>query len=112
MKVIIVHIKPFLTEQIAEALASIGVIGVTVTEAKGFERGKTRKEIYRGTEFEIPYETTTQLEIITQDNRIDEAVELIESINRHYGITDAKIIIKNMDDTIRIRDGVHGDDTL
>ena len=112
MKVIIVYIKPFLTEQIAEALAGIGVVGVTVTEAKDFEQGKTRKEIYRGTEFEIPYEATTQLEIITHDNRVDEAVELIESINRHYEITDTKIIIKNMDDTIRIRDGVHGDDTL
>lgn len=112
MKVLIAIIKPFLTEQIAEALAGIGIVGVTVSESKDFDQGKSHKEIYRGTEYVVPYEPTTKLEIITQDHRVDEAIALIQSINKQYDSPDYKIIVKNMDDTIRIRDGSHGDDTL
>lgn len=112
MKVLIVYIQPFLTEQIAEALAEIDIVGITVTEAKDFENGKSHTELYRGTEFNLPYVATMQLEIITQDDRVDNAIELIRTIHKQYNIDDLKIIVKSMDNTIRIRDGKHGDETL
>lgn len=99
MKVLIVHIHPFVSEKIAEALAGIGIVGVTVSQSKEYERG-------------IPEDERVQIEVITHDERIDDAIDLIKQITRQYNVSDADIIVKNMDDTIRIRDGKHGEDTL
>lgn len=112
MKVIIAFVQPSLTEKIAEALAGIGIVGATATNSKEFGPDGGHSVNYRGVDFELPYNVETQLEIITHDDRVNDAVELIESITRQNNAPEAKIIIKNMDNSIRIRDGGHGDDIL
>lgn len=112
MKVVIAYIEPSLTEKIAEALAGIGIIGATATDAREFGPGEFRPINYRGVESEQPYSKETQLEVITQDNRVNEVVEMIKSIATQSDFPKVKILVKSMDDTIRIRDGSHGDEIL
>ena len=112
MKIIIAYIDPSLVEPIAEALAGIGIIGATATTAKDFGAGKFKPLYPHGADNEQPFTMETQLEVITQDLRVDEAVEIIKTVCERHRQPAAKIIIKVMDDSVRIRDGGHGEDVL
>ena len=112
MKTVKAVIRPHLYEKVAEALASIGVVGVTATDCMGHGRQKGHETIYRGTEYEVKYVPKTNLEIVVDDKRVDEVVELLESIAKSGKVGDGKIFIKPVDDAIRIRDGHRGDQVL
>ena len=105
-------IRPDLYEKVAEALAAIGVVGITATECMGHGRQKGHKEIYRGAEYEVKYVPKTNLEIVVSDDRVDDVVQLLETHARSGKVGDGKIFIKDTNDAIRIRDGQHGDDVL
>ena len=112
MKIITAFVQPELAEEIAGMLAGIGIVGTTATTSKDFGASETHSVNYRGLEFELPYSIETQLEVVTHDDRVSDAVELIKSIISQNQVPDVKIIIKTMDDSIRIRDGSHGEDIL
>jgi nitrogen regulatory protein P-II 1 len=109
MKLIIAVIKPFKLEEVKEALAAIGVEGMTVTEVKGFGRQKGHTEIYRGSEYTVDFLPKTKLEIVVTDDLVAKAVDAIAASAKTGKIGDGKIFVQNVVDVIRIRTDERGD---
>ena len=103
MKLIIAVIKPFKLEEVKEALAAIGVEGMTVTEVKGFGRQKGHTEIYRGSEYTVDFLPKVKLEIILGEALVDKAVAAILKGAKTGKIGDGKIFVLPVDEAIRIR---------
>jgi nitrogen regulatory protein P-II 1 len=112
MKTIKAVVRPHLYEEIAEALAAIGVVGITATDCMGHGRQKGHKEVYRGTEHDAKFVSKINLEVVVQDDRVNDVVEVLETRAKSGKVGDGKIFIKDMDDAIRIRDGQHGNQVL
>ena len=109
MKKIDAIIKPFKLEDVKEALASIGVEGMTVCEVKGFGRQKGHTEIYRGSEYTVDFLPKIKLEIVLADSRVDTAVEAIVKAAKTGKIGDGKVFVSTIDNAIRIRTGETGE---
>lgn len=103
MKLIIAIIKPFKLEEVKEALAGIGIEGMTVTEVKGFGRQKGHTEIYRGSEYTVDFLPKVKLEIAVPDEIKDKAIETIVRGAKTGKIGDGKIFVVPLEDVIRIR---------
>jgi len=112
MKIIKAVVRPHLYEDLAEALAGIGVVGVTATECMGYGRQKGHTAVYRGAEYDVKFVSKVNLEIVVEDDRVEDVVRLIESVARSGEVGDGKIFIKELDDAIRIRDGQRGNRVL
>ena len=112
MKTIKAVVRPHLYEEIAEALAAIGVVGITATDCMGHGRQKGHKEVYRSTEHDAKFVSKINLEVVVQDDRVNDVVEVLETRAKSGKVGDGKIFIKDMDDAIRIRDGQHGNQVL
>jgi nitrogen regulatory protein P-II 1 len=102
-------IKPFKLEEVKEALASVGIQGLTVTEVKGFGRQKGHKELYRGAEYVVEFLPKVKLEIVITDEKLQSVVEAIVKAASTGRIGDGKIFVYNIEDAIRIRTGESGD---
>lgn len=109
MKLIIAVIKPFKLEEVKEALAGIGVEGMTVTEVKGFGRQKGHTEIYRGSEYTVDFLPKTKLEIVVGDDLAAKAVDVIAAAAKTGKIGDGKIFVQNVLDVVRIRTDERGE---
>lgn len=103
MKKIEAIIKPFKLEEVKEALAEIGVEGMTVTEVKGFGRQKGHTEIYRGSEYTVDFLPKIKLEIVLGDDKFAEAVTVIIKAARTGKIGDGKIFVMPVEEVVRIR---------
>jgi len=112
MKLIIAVIKPFKLEEVKEALAGIGVEGMTVTEVKGFGRQKGHTEIYRGSEYTVDFLPKTKLEIVVGDDLAPKAVEAITAAAKTGKIGDGKIFVLSVEDVIRIRTDERGESAV
>jgi len=112
MKKIEAIIKPFKLDEVKEALADIGVLGLTVTEVKGFGRQKGHTELYRGAEYVVDFLPKVKLEVIVEDTMAARVVEAIETAARTGRIGDGKIFVTNIEDAVRIRTGERGTDAL
>lgn len=112
MKLITAIIKPFKSDDVRQALAEVGVNGVTMTEVKGFGRQKGHTELYRGAEYVIDFLPKTKLEVAVPDSIAEQAIEAICSASNTGQIGDGKIFVTNLEQTIRIRTGETGDDAL
>jgi len=108
MKMITAVVKPFKLDDVREALAGIGVQGVTVTEVKGFGRQKGHTELYRGAEYVVDFLPKVKLELALADDMVDSAIEAITSAAQTGKIGDGKIFISDLQDVIRIRTGETG----
>ncbi|MEZ5529565.1 MAG: P-II family nitrogen regulator [Porticoccaceae bacterium] len=108
MKMITAVVKPFKLDDVREALAAIGVQGVTVTEVKGFGRQKGHTELYRGAEYVVDFLPKVKLELALSDDMVDSAIEAITSAAQTGKIGDGKIFISDLQDVIRIRTGETG----
>ena len=109
MKKIEAIIKPFKLEEVKEALGSVGIQGVTVTEVKGFGRQKGHKEMYRGAEYVVEFLPKLKLEIVVTNDLAGKATEAICNAASTGRIGDGKIFILPVEDAIRIRTGETGD---
>src|ERR1700674_1187792 len=109
MKKIEAIIKPFKLEDVKEALAELGVEGMTVSEVKGFGRQKGHTEIYRGSEYTVDFLPKIKLEVVLSDALIDQAVTVIVGAAWTGKIGDGKVFVSNVDEAIRIRTDEHGD---
>ena len=109
MKLIIAIIKPFKLDAVKEALTSVGVEGMTVTEVKGFGRQKGHTEIYRGSEYTVDFLPKVKIEIVVSDDFRDKVVTAIVSAAKTGKIGDGKIFVLPLEDVIRIRTDEHGD---
>jgi nitrogen regulatory protein P-II 1 len=112
MKKIEAIIKPFKLEDIKDALSEIGVLGMTVTEVKGFGRQKGHTELYRGSEYVVDFIPKVKLEIVVSDAISDKVLEVIQTKGKTGKIGDGKIFVSNIDDAIRIRTGQRGEDAI
>jgi len=109
MKKIEAIIKPFKLDEVKDALNTIGVQGITVTEVKGFGRQKGHTELYRGAEYVVDFLPKVKLEIIAADNLVAKIIETIETAAKTGRIGDGKIFIIPVEEVVRIRTGERGD---
>ena len=112
MKMINAIIKPFKLDEVREALSSIGVQGITVTEVKGFGRQKGHTELYRGAEYVVDFLPKVKLEVAIAESLLDQAVEAIENAARTGKIGDGKIFVSSLESVVRIRTGETGQEAL
>jgi nitrogen regulatory protein P-II 2 len=112
MKLIKAIIKPFKLDDVREALTSIGVEGLTVSEVKGFGRQKGQTEIYRGAEYAISFLPKVKIEVAIPDARLDTVVNAIQTAANTGRIGDGKIFILDLANVVRIRTGETGDDAI
>ncbi len=112
MKKIEAIIKPFKLEEVKEALAEIGVQGMTVTEVKGFGRQKGHTEIYRGSEYTVDFLPKVKLETIVDSEQAQAVAEAIVKSANTGKIGDGKVFISNVEEAIRIRTGETGNDAV
>lgn len=112
MKKIDAIIKPFKLEDVKDALATVGVEGLTVTEVKGFGRQKGHTEIYRGSEYTVDFLPKIKLEIVLEDDQVEAAVEAIVKSAKTDKIGDGKVFISSIDSVMRIRTGETGADAI
>jgi len=112
MKLITAVVKPFKLDDVREALADVGVQGITVSEVKGFGRQKGHTELYRGAEYVVDFLPKVKLEIAIDDAQVDTVVEAITKSAQTGKIGDGKIFITNLEEVIRIRTGETGSDAV
>ena len=105
MKKIEAIIKPFKIDDAKQALAEIGIQGMTVTEVKGFGRQKGHTELYRGAEYVVDFLPKIKVEIVVGDDMADKVVEAVSGAANTGRIGDGKIFVSTLDDVIRIRTG-------
>lgn len=109
MKLVIAVVKPFKLDEVREALAEIGVNGLTVTEVKGFGRQKGHTELYRGAEYVVDFLPKVKIEAIVTDDILDRVLEAIQKSARTGKIGDGKIFVVDLEQVIRIRTGEEGE---
>ena len=109
MKKIEAIIKPFKLEEVKDALAELGIEGMTVSEVKGFGRQKGHTEIYRGSEYTVDFLPKIKLEVVLPDSRLDIAIDAIIKAAKTGKIGDGKIFVSSVEDAIRIRTDEKGD---
>lgn len=112
MKLITAIIKPFRLDDVRNALAEVGVNGMTVTEVKGFGRQRGHTELYRGAEYVVDFLPKSKIEIAVSDELSERAIEAIVTAARTGKVGDGKIFVSEIEQTIRIRTGDTGDGAL
>ena len=112
MKRIDAIIKPFKLEDVKEALTEVGIVGMTVTEVKGFGRQKGHTEIYRGSEYTVDFLPKLKLELVVADDQAANAVKSVQAAANTGKIGDGKIFITSVESATRIRTGETGEDAL
>ena len=112
MKLVTAIIKPFKLDEVREALAAVGVQGITVTEVKGFGRQKGHTELYRGAEYVVDFLPKVKVEVAIRDDMLDQVIETIEKSASTGKIGDGKIFVFDVEQVIRIRTGETGEEAL
>jgi nitrogen regulatory protein PII len=109
MKKIEAIVKPFKLEEVKDALAAVGIEGMTVSEVKGFGRQKGHTEIYRGNEYTVDFLPKIKIEIVLADNAVQNAVDAIVKAAKTGKIGDGKVFVSPIEDVIRIRTEERGE---
>lgn len=112
MKLVMAVIKPFRLEEVRQALSTLGVSGMTVTEVKGYGRQKGHTEIYRGAEYTVNFVPKILLEVAVASERVERVVDAITTAARTGEIGDSKIFVTTLDHVVRIRTGETDSDAL
>ncbi|MCU0934258.1 MAG: P-II family nitrogen regulator [Thiobacillaceae bacterium] len=109
MKKIEAIIKPFKLDEVREALSTLGVSGLTVTEVKGFGRQKGHTELYRGAEYVVDFLPKVKIELVVADSMVEAALDAIVKAARTGKIGDGKIFVSSVEQVVRIRTGETGE---
>ncbi|MCL1074176.1 P-II family nitrogen regulator [Shewanella dokdonensis] len=112
MKKVEAVIKPFKLDDVREALAEIGITGMTVLEVKGFGRQKGHTELYRGAEYMVDFLPKVKIELVIQDDLLDQALDVIVDVARTGKIGDGKIFVTEVERVIRIRTGEENEEAV
>ena len=112
MKLVTANIKPFKLDEVREALAAVGVQGITVTEVKGFGRQKGHTELYRGAEYVVDFLPKVKVEAAVSEGILEQVIEAIEKSASTGKIGDGKIFVFDLETVIRIRTGETGEEAL
>jgi nitrogen regulatory protein P-II 2 len=105
MKIVMAIIKPFKLDEVRDALISVGIQGLTVTEVRGYGRQKGHTEIYRGSEYLVSFLPKIKIEIAVETEQVDKVVDAIASAAKTGQIGDGKIFVFSLDHAVRIRTG-------
>jgi nitrogen regulatory protein P-II 1 len=109
MKLVTAVVKPFKLDEVREALAEVGVTGLTVTEVKGFGRQRGHTELYRGAEYVVDFLPKVKIEVVVAEDRMEAAVDAIIGAARTGKIGDGKIFVTDVTQVVRIRTGERDD---
>ena len=112
MKLVTAIVKPFKLDDVQEALKSAGVVGMTVSEVRGFGRQGGHTETYRGAEYKIDFVPKVKIDVVTADETVDAIIEAISTAASTGKIGDGKIWVTDVDDLVRIRTGERGADAV
>ena len=112
MKMVMAIVKPFKLDDVREALAEVGVQGITVTEVKGFGRQRGHTELYRGAEYVVDFLPKVKVEAAISDGLVEQVIEAIEKSANTGKIGDGKIFVFDLEQVVRIRTGETGADAL
>ena len=112
MKMVMAVVKPFKLDEVREALAAIGVQGLTVTEVKGFGRQKGHTELYRGAEYVVDFLPKVKIEAAVDDGVVERVIEAIEASARTGKIGDGKVFVVPIEEAVRIRTDERGDSAV
>ena len=112
MKIVMAIIKPFKLEEVRDALTSLGVHGLTVTEVKGYGRQKGHTEIYRGAEYAVSFLPKLKIEVAVASELVSKVIEAITSAAKTGQIGDGKIFVFPIEQAVRIRTGERDNDAL
>ena len=112
MKIVMAIIKPFKLDEVKDALAEVGVQGMTVTEVKGFGRTGGKKEVYRGSAYVVDFVPKVKVEVVVADEIVHQVLDAIEKSAKTGRIGDGKIFIMSVEETVRIRTGERGKDAI
>ena len=112
MKKIEAIIKPFKLDDVREAIAEVGITGMTVTEVKGFGRQKGHTELYRGAEYVVDFLPKMRIEVVVPDDVVDGVVEAVVKAANTGKIGDGKVFVSPVDEAVRIRTGDSGEEAL
>ena len=109
MKLLKCVVRPSALEEVKEALSQLGVMGMTVSEVKGFGRQKGHKEVYRGAEYNIEFTPTIEVDGVVSNELTEQAVSAVRDAAQSGRIGDGKIFVLSVDDVVRIRTGETGE---
>ena len=112
MKIVMAIIKPFKLEEVRDALTSIGIHGLTVTEVKGYGRQKGHTEIYRGAEYAVSFLPKIKIEVAVANDLVGKVIDAITGAARTGQIGDGKIFVSSIERAVRIRTGETDQDAL
>jgi nitrogen regulatory protein P-II 1 len=112
MQLITAIIKPFKLDEVKEALAGVGVTGMSVSEVRGFGRQKGHTEVYRGAEYQVAFVPKTRIEVVVDDDIVDEVVKAVVTSAKTGEIGDGKVWVTPATQVVRIRTGEMGADAL
>ena len=112
MKLVTAIIRPFKLDDVKDALSAIGIMGMTVSEVKGFGRQKGHTEIYRGAEYAIDFIPKTKIEVAVADDVLDKVIDAIVESAKGNKVGDGKILVTALDNVVRIRTGETGADAI
>lgn len=112
MKKIEAIVKPFKLEDVKEALIEVGVVGMTVSDVKGYGRQQGHTELYRGAEYIVDFLAKNKIELIVNDDEVEKIVDVIAAAAKTGKIGDGKIFVSSIDEVIRIRTGERGSEAV
>jgi nitrogen regulatory protein P-II 1 len=112
MKLVVAVLKPFKLDEVKEALKTLGVAGMTLTEAQGFGRQRGHTEVYRGAEYEVDFVPKIRVEVLVDEPQVDEVVDAIVQTAATGKIGDGKVWVVPVDQVVRVRTGERGRDAL
>jgi nitrogen regulatory protein P-II 1 len=112
MKKVEAVIKPFKLDDVKEALTELGIVGMTVTEVRGFGRQKGHTELYRGSEYTIDFLPKIKVEVVVPDSLVEKVVSTIVASAKTGSIGDGKVFVLPIGDSLRIRTGERGEDAI
>ncbi len=112
MKKIEAIVKPFKLEDVKEALIEVGVVGMTVSDVKGYGRQQGHTELYRGAEYIVDFLAKNKIELIVNDDEVEKIVDVITAAAKTGKIGDGKIFVSTVDEVIRIRTGERGSEAV
>jgi nitrogen regulatory protein P-II 1 len=112
MKLVVAVLKPFKLDDVKEALKSLGVRGMTLTEAQGFGRQRGHTEVYRGAEYEVDFVPKIRIEVAVDDDQVADVVDAIVGAAATGKIGDGKVWVTPLETVVRVRTGERGSDAL
>ncbi|HJP76248.1 MAG TPA: P-II family nitrogen regulator [Pseudonocardiaceae bacterium] len=112
MKLLTAIIKPFALDEVREALQDLGILGMTVSEARGYGRQKGHTEVYRGAEYTVDFVAKVRIEVLLDDDQADKAITAVISAARTGKIGDGKVWVTPVETVVRVRTGERGSDAV